>query len=372
MKYEHIDSICTQLGVALAELSRYNSENEDEIKHIQDIFFIKGNNKEKVLALLYMFSSGAEDETVQKYREQTGMYGEEYVSARLLEQYKVPLLTALIYNRAFYAMTVNYCGFVSAGLSIVPEEKDYTSATLANTSKLTVSRQRWQHFPVRPRRVIAAVAAAGVILIFFFAVLFRPFIIGYGKQINNAWVSSLIEPAKTPDGIAYVSMADMGTRIDLLSPLAGRPKGVQDETGNTRSVINYYTGAIRKDKENADLYINRGIAYTIGGYLDAALKDYNKAIKIDSQNASAYYNRAIANAGKGIEIDVIIADLKTVISINPDDKGTYFAIGVLYYEQYKKDKTASSLESAINALEQIQGYNKDTDDFLRFLNELNQ
>jgi hypothetical protein len=127
MKIEHIETIRERLGVAFVTIARYNRDHRDDIKDIRKIFYLKGDSKEKVLALLYMLSSGEEDEAVQKYREQTGFNTVEYDRENLFEkynEYKVLLLTALIYNEAFYAMAMNFRGFVIAGLPVKEVEED--------------------------------------------------------------------------------------------------------------------------------------------------------------------------------------------------------------------------------------------------------
>jgi len=367
MKNKHIDTIRRQLGISLASIQKYNREHRNEIEHIKDIFTLKGDYKEKYLALLYMFSGGEEDSIVEKYRDQMGMNKAEHDPSRLLEQYKVLLITALIYNKDFYAMVINSRGFAGAGLSAGETERDSVNISPANNDRII-------NFPVNrgrssrsSKRTIYIAAAASFVFIFFIAILIRFFNNGPGPQISNAWGSILIEPKKADDGIAYVSMGDV--RIDVLSPLMGRPKGAADDTGNSQATISYYNKAIRDDKNNAGLLIKRGIAYTLGGYIEAAIKDFDKAIELDPKNAPAYYNRAIANAGKNAQADVVAADLKTAITINPGDKDTYYAIGVLYYRQYEKDKAAVSLETAIDAFKHIKGY-KDADDILDYLNEL--
>jgi len=125
VKNKYIDAIRRKLGIPLAAVQNYNREHKSEIEHIGDIFNLKGENKEKVAALLYMFSSGEKDDAVQKYIEQTGLNTAECNPADLLERYKVLLITALIYNRDFYAMAMNSRGFIGAGLGAgaVKEEK---------------------------------------------------------------------------------------------------------------------------------------------------------------------------------------------------------------------------------------------------------
>ena len=124
MKDKHIHTIRRQLGVSLATLCAYNREHKEEIKHIRDIFYLDGENKKKVLALFYIFSSGEEDDVIKKYREQLGLNSADHDPAILIEQYKVLLLTALIFNRDFYTMGVNSRGFISAGLAIGEIKRD--------------------------------------------------------------------------------------------------------------------------------------------------------------------------------------------------------------------------------------------------------
>jgi hypothetical protein len=117
VKYEHIETMCEQFDIPLAEIQKYNREHKSEIEHIKDIFTLKGDYKEKYLALLYLFSDGDED-YIKRYREQSGQNKPEYDSANLLERHKVLLITALIYNEDFYAMAINDIGFASVGIGI--------------------------------------------------------------------------------------------------------------------------------------------------------------------------------------------------------------------------------------------------------------
>jgi len=383
MKNAQINAICSQFSVSLTAISKYNSEHKNEIDNITDIFYLKGDSKKKILALLYILSSGKDDDAVKRYRKETGLNNDEYDSASLIEQYKVLLLTAMVYNRAFYSMAVNYRGFVNSGLAIGEiEEGSINMAQKTNVNNVSLFNRR--KFPERrnirgiSHKVIFAVtaAAAGFVIVFFFAVLFKFFNFGLGRQINNEWTASLIEPKKTLDGIAYVPM-EQGVRMELMLPSGARARGAKIETDSTKATIDYYTKEMRADKNNADLYISRGIAYTLNGYLEAAVKDFNKAIELDPKNSSAYYNRALANAGMDKGIDTIVADLETVLSLNPGDKDAYCALGVVYFNQYQKEDDSMYLDFAKDAFESIKDKDKDKDkeedyrDIDRFLRYMN-
>jgi len=121
MKTKHIESIRKQLEVALSTISLYNSSHKEEINHIDDIFNKNILKEEKKLAMSYMLLSDKKDDIVKKYCEKTGFKDPEI----LLEQYKVLLLTAMIYNPFFYTMAINYSSFINTDNIINEPEKTY-------------------------------------------------------------------------------------------------------------------------------------------------------------------------------------------------------------------------------------------------------
>jgi tetratricopeptide (TPR) repeat protein len=367
-KSAHIDAIRRRMGVTLETIFRYNSEHRNEIEHLDDIFYLKGSGREKVLALLYMFSSGEKDEVIRRYCEQTGLNSPEFYPAGRLDQYTVLLLTALVYDQSFYALAVNYREAINAGLAVRESGENSLDPAVAE-SHIIPFHTAPGGFHKTPRFLITA---AGFVVIFFFAILIGVSNTGLGPRVNNAWVLNLKEPEKELEGNACVSMENNGARIGLLSPLMGMTMGTKGKNADTNLTISHYTKTIRQDRNNSNLYVNRGIAYTLNGYLDSAVKDFNKAIELDPQNASAYYNRAIANTGRDAEFGVTIADLETAIAINPGDKDAYYALGVLYYRRYEKEETkpAAILDKAIDAFSRITDY-KDSYIILDYLGKIN-
>jgi tetratricopeptide (TPR) repeat protein len=374
-----IDHIRRQFGVSLEEAFRCRSEKQNEIQDIGKIFLLKGGNKEKVLALLYLFSSGEEDDIIKKYRDQTGLNKESY-NGNLVDKYKTLLITALIYNPAFYAMTRNFREAVKAGF--IAGEIDETILPGNHNAPVVpftvVSRNKEGNSPAKRitrRRFIALGAAAGLLALLFLTLLIGLFGSRTGVRVNNPWVSSLREPQKDANGISYLSAPEGGARIELLSPLVGMAMGTDDKNdAASNPTADYYTKVIRRDGNNAEAYVNRGVAYALKGYLDSAVKDFSRAIELDPQNAAAYYNRAIAYAGKETgETALVTADFEAAIAISPEDKDTYYAIGAFYCRQYENDSTRPRelIEKAVNAFEHIRGY-KDSDIILVYLSKLNE
>jgi tetratricopeptide (TPR) repeat protein len=375
----HIDAIRGEFNISLDAVFRYNRENRDEVQNIKNIFHLNGGNREKVMVLLFLFSAGEDerDAVIRKYCRQTGLSGAEHnpggsttgligpLIDPLIDKYKLMLVTALIYNPDFYAMAWNFREALNAGLDAGQTDED-SFPEPAKSNIVPFKAPRRSSRKISPLMIAAA---AGIAVVFFFAVLFRFSSGGMGERINNTWVASLKEPEKNPDGVTYVSAAEEGARIELLSPLVGMAMEAADNAG-TEAAIDYYTKAIRRERNNAAFYVNRGIARAVNGYLDSAIRDFDKAIELDPENTAAYYNRAVARAGKG-NARAAAAGFNEVIAVNPGDRDALYAIGALYYRQYESNETrpAVLLDNAIDAFRQIEGY-KDSDVVLDYLLKL--
>jgi tetratricopeptide (TPR) repeat protein len=70
-----------------------------------------------------------------------------------------------------------------------------------------------------------------------------------------------------------------------------------------------YTKAIELDPTDGELYLIRGVAYSLKGFQDEAIRDYSIAIAIDPGNSDAYFNRAQAYEAKNMN-DKALEDYK--------------------------------------------------------------
>jgi tetratricopeptide (TPR) repeat protein len=340
---EHIDAIRRRFGISLAAASGYKRQHTDEVMNSGEIFNLEGSGREKTLALLYMFSDEEKDPVIQKFRDETGMDDAQYNTATpLVSRYGTMLAAALIYNPSFYAMALNYQGAVNAGFSVVRVEEN----------SFSVERNRKRNIiPFTNTFRIALAAVAAFAIIFFVTVIVRSG--GTEQRISNDWIAGL---TAQQDGISFVSDSQ-GARIGIKPPLLGTAMAADQKNTDFAKTAAYYTKAIRADKNNAALYVNRGIAYTLDGKINSAIKDFNKAIELNPNNTSAYFNRAVAYIGKG-ETEAAIADLSKIIAINPGDNEAYYALGALYIWQYEHDNTKPKalLEKALDAFSRIEGY----------------
>lgn len=68
---------------------------------------------------------------------------------------------------------------------------------------------------------------------------------------------------------------------------------IADKTGDKRKAIDYYTYALRANRDYGAAYNNRGVVYADLGQNDLAMADYNEALRCDPQNAWAWANRGV-------------------------------------------------------------------------------
>jgi len=136
---------------------------------------------------------------------------------------------------------------------------------------------------------------------------------------------------------------------------------------------------IRQDRQNAELYYNRGCLYERKGDLDKAkkdftksidinnrvsdtyynrglvfvrtkkyvlaIKDFDKAIELDSQAADAYCNRGSANYQLG-KSDLAIRDYNEGLKINPDDADLYYNRGVVNLSKGMRKEAKADFKKA--------------------------
>lgn len=103
--------------------------------------------------------------------------------------------------------------------------------------------------------------------------------------------------------------------------------------------IENFTKAIRKDANNARVYINRGNArYNLKDY-EGSLADYTQALKINPQEVKAYVNRGNAyymladySSDPDKEYQQAIKDFNTAISLDDKETEAYIRRGIVRFQ----------------------------------------
>lgn len=117
-------------------------------------------------------------------------------------------------------------------------------------------------------------------------------------------------------------------------------------TGDLKGAIKDYSIAIAQNPQDADSYVNRGIAHNELGQNQQAIADYNAALKLKPDLIQAYYNRA--NAYNQLnQYKAAIADYSKVIDLDPEYAYAFANRGASYFELGQKKEAISDMEKAI-------------------------
>jgi tetratricopeptide (TPR) repeat protein len=102
----------------------------------------------------------------------------------------------------------------------------------------------------------------------------------------------------------------------------GYEKALQEEACKRAAAIQEFTAAIEADKNNAEAYYNRGLAYMEEGKIQKAIRAFTNAVRIDSNFANAYLNRAECFDSKG-QLTKALNDYAKVTSLDPGMTDVY-------------------------------------------------
>ena len=96
-------------------------------------------------------------------------------------------------------------------------------------------------------------------------------------------------------------------------------KGIQaHKRKDFNQAISFYTQAIGREQNSSDLFFNRGLAKSEGGYPEEAARDFTQAIKLNPDNDAAYFNRGIVESEMKA-YGQALRDFDKTISLVPGD-----------------------------------------------------
>jgi tetratricopeptide (TPR) repeat protein len=117
-------------------------------------------------------------------------------------------------------------------------------------------------------------------------------------------------------------------------------------TGDLKGAVKDYSTVIAQNPEDADSYINRGIAQNELGQNQQAIADYTKALELQPDQLLAYYNRAnVYHQLK--QYKEAIADYTHIIDLDPNYAYAYANRGATYFQMDKRQEAIADLEQAV-------------------------
>ena len=113
-----------------------------------------------------------------------------------------------------------------------------------------------------------------------------------------------------------------------------------------KKAIEYLSNAIRLQKDYADAYVNRGIAYYGLGQYQRAIDDYSKVILLQPSAADTYNNRGIVYNNLG-QNQRAIEDFNEAIRLKPNYARAYYNRGIAYYSVGQNQRAIEDFNEAI-------------------------
>ncbi|MEB3831791.1 tetratricopeptide repeat protein, partial [Phormidium sp. CCY1219] len=120
----------------------------------------------------------------------------------------------------------------------------------------------------------------------------------------------------------------------------------QYKRGDFAGAIASYNEAIRLQPDYALAYYNRGVAQGNLGQYEEAIASFNEAIRLQPDFAVAYYSRGIAQGNLG-QHEEAIASFNEAIRLQPDDAVAYYSRGVAQYNLGQYEEAIASYNEAI-------------------------
>jgi Flp pilus assembly protein TadD len=95
--------------------------------------------------------------------------------------------------------------------------------------------------------------------------------------------------------------------------------------------INYWNRAISSNRNSAEAYSNRGLAYQQLRQYQKAVHDYSQAIKLNPRYAAAYNNRGNSYYEMS-EYQLALNDFNQSLKLNPKNPKAYLNRGLAFYQ----------------------------------------
>jgi tetratricopeptide (TPR) repeat protein len=109
--------------------------------------------------------------------------------------------------------------------------------------------------------------------------------------------------------------------------------------------VDYWSRAIAKNQNTAEIYNNRGLAYYDLKLYQKAIEDYNRAIQLDSGYAAAFNNRGNAYYELA-EYQKALMDFNKSLQLRSNYPTAHLNRGLVYYQLDKNDQACRDFQNA--------------------------
>jgi serine/threonine protein kinase len=116
--------------------------------------------------------------------------------------------------------------------------------------------------------------------------------------------------------------------------------------GKYQKAIECFDKAIKIDKDDHKVYLNRGLAHHLLSQYEKAITDYEKVIELNPWYAKAYNNRGNAHLRLG-KYEKAIEDYEKAMALNPNYAEPYYNLGNAYFDLGDYRKAIKAYREAI-------------------------
>ena len=153
-----------------------------------------------------------------------------------------------------------------------------------------------------------------------------------------------VEPGKTDPRQAEGTQSDPKNR-NALAVSSGSQGNKQKAAAGLDTTIRLLGAAIRRDPDDAQLYLSRARLYVAKRDFDAALRDSTKAVQLTPDDPAGYNVRAVLHTIQGRPKQAV-ADLSKAIKIDPSDPGVLRLRGHTYRRMGEEAKAEADCAAA--------------------------
>ncbi|HDZ91500.1 MAG: DUF898 family protein [Deltaproteobacteria bacterium] len=152
---------------------------------------------------------------------------------------------------------------------------------------------------------------------------------------------------RTPSGPGKDAAGKSGTARPPLHDLAPRAVKESMESWEFERKLREIEELVAQDRENADLYYNRGSLYEQNGDYRKAEKDFTRAISINYRDKDAYYNRGLVRI-RMKKYALAIEDFDRAIDLDSQSADAYCNRGNANFQLGRYDHAIRDYNEALN------------------------
>jgi tetratricopeptide (TPR) repeat protein len=171
-----------------------------------------------------------------------------------------------------------------------------------------------------------------------------------GKSYNDLL---LLEPHNP---VAYLKLG----QIEIIPAI--KEKDEAKKKASIKEAKDYFDKSISEKNNLAESYYYLAITQNALDQRDDSISSMEKAVAYEKSNVTYLFNlgRAYQERGTDVDMDNARKIFEYIITVNPEEVNTIFALGSLYEKKGEKDKAIEKYKKVVEIVQKISDNSKDT------------